>query len=56
MRLAPSNALLNTVFQDFLLEFMKCFLDDFNVYTDILSHLSKLRRCIENVQGVWHRH
>ena len=26
---------------------MKCFLDDFNVYSDILSHLSKLRRCFE---------
>ena len=26
---------------------MKCFLDDFNVYSDTLSHLSKLRRCFE---------
>ena len=45
---APSTfQRLNTVFQDFLLEYMKCFLDDFNVYSDTLSHLSKLRHCFE---------
>ena len=46
---APSTfqRLINIVFQDFLLDFMKCFLDDFNVYSDTLPYLSKLHRCFE---------
>ena len=46
---APSTfqCLINTIFQDFLLEFMKCFLDNFNVYNNIL-HTSQSYVVLKN--------
>ena len=38
---------VNKAFRDFIGDFMKLFLDDFSVYSDIISHLVKLRKCFE---------
>jgi hypothetical protein len=34
-------------FKDYLDDFMKFFLDDFMVFSDLDSHLSKLRKCLK---------
>jgi len=38
---------LNRAFRDFIGDFMKLFLDDFSVYSDITNHLVKLQLCFE---------
>ena len=35
--------IVNQIFKDYLNDFMKLFLDDFNVYSDVATHLPKLR-------------
>ena len=35
--------IVNQIFKDYLNDFMKLFLDDFSVYSDIATHLPKLR-------------
>ena len=46
----PSPAyqrIINQIFKDYLNDFMKLFLDDFNVYSDVATHLPKLRLVFE---------
>ncbi len=37
-------------FMDYLDDFMKHFLDDFTIFNDLDTHLSKLRKCFEKCQ------
>jgi hypothetical protein len=39
-------------FKEYLHGFMKIFLDDFTVYSDMQSHLQKLRLCFKNVKNM----
>jgi hypothetical protein len=41
---APTNyqRVVNTIFKDYFGVFMKLFLDDFNVFSDLDTHLTKL--------------
>jgi hypothetical protein len=38
---------INKAFREYLNQFMKIFLDDFIVYSDLESHLMKLRLCFQ---------
>ncbi len=38
---------VNTTFKDYFGMFMKLFLDDFNVFSDLDTHLTKLRLCFD---------
>jgi hypothetical protein len=38
---------VSTSFKDYLDDFMKLFLDDFTVFSDLHTHLSKIWRCFE---------
>ena len=42
--------IVNQIFKDYLNDFMKLYLDDFNVYSDIETHLPKLRLVFEHCQ------
>jgi hypothetical protein len=45
---APTyQQVVNTTFKDYLGVFMKLFLDDFNVFNDLDTHLLKLRQCFD---------
>ena len=46
---APSTyeRIVNQIFKDYLNDFMKLFLDDFSVYSDVAIHLPKLRLVFE---------
>ena len=39
--------IVNQIFRDYLNDFMKLFLDDFSVYSDVATHLQKLRLVFE---------
>ena len=39
--------IVNQIFKDYLNDFMKLFLDDFSVYSDVATHLPKLRLVFE---------
>ena len=39
--------IINQIFKDYLNDFMKLFLDDFSVYSDVATHLPKLRLVFE---------
>ena len=39
--------IVNQIFKDYLNDFMKLFLDDFSVYSEIETHLPKLRHVFE---------
>jgi hypothetical protein len=38
---------MSTTFKDYLGVFMKLFLDDFNMFNDLDTHLSKLQLCFD---------
>lgn len=38
---------MNKAFKDYVANFMKLFLDDFMVFSDLDTHLSKLRKCFD---------
>ena len=39
--------IVNQIYKDYLNDFMKLFLDDFSVYSDVATHLPKLRLVFE---------
>jgi hypothetical protein len=39
--------IVSMAFSEYLMVFMKLFLDDFNVFNDLKMHLAKLRLCFE---------
>jgi hypothetical protein len=44
--------LISRTFRKNLDQFMKIFLDDFMVYSDMESHLMKLRLCFKNAKNI----
>jgi hypothetical protein len=42
--------IINMVFKEYLGVFMKLFLDDFNVFSDLKTHLVKLQLCFNKCQ------
>jgi hypothetical protein len=41
---------INKAFKEYLVVFIKCFKDDFNVFNDLKTHMAKLRLCFDTCQ------
>ncbi len=55
MHYPPTKRAMSKAFKDYLDDFMRLFLDDFIVNSDLDTHLSKLWKCFQEMSGVWNK-